>query len=501
MRGKIVLFFAVYSLFIGVATVLYYVNILAIDKKLVTMEKFDDLGNNILELRRYEKNFIYYKDVSTQNEIGTYLSKIDSAAVNLGEDIQRVLSEDLYRAFRKNLTQYEGVLEKQMQLVKAGGQRIDVQSIRVSGKVLVDFSHTLIQAKRQRIKKALRRMLTIPVALLASFAAFFIMTFHLVVKGILNPLRVIQRATRDVVKGTFTPIPYRREKQDEVSELIVAFDKMVQELDSSQDQLLQSRKMAAIGTFTSGIAHELNNPLNNISLTAESLLLEHDHTADAATNEMVKDILIQAERAGQVVRNLLEFSRKEHESLSELSINEVIDSTVSLLKNQIKISGIELKQDTADELPPIRGKRRDLQQVFLNILLNAVQAMEGTPKGGSIYIRSRPGPEGYVRTDISDTATGIKPSDMEHIFDPFYTTKPVGHGTGLGLSLVYGIIKAHGGHIEVKSEEGKGTTFLVYLPTAKPEDKGQELGSDGDRSGSILRKGETAALDKRENPL
>jgi two-component system NtrC family sensor kinase len=107
--------------------------------------------------------------------------------------------------------------------------------------------------------------------------------------------------------------------------------------------------------------------------------------------------------------------------------------------------------------------------------------MEGKPKGGSISIRSQPGPKGYVRTDISDTGTGIKPADMEHIFDPFYTTKPVGHGTGLGLSLVYGIIKAHGGHIEVKSEVDKGTTFLVYLPTATPEEKGEELGWKGDR--------------------
>jgi two-component system NtrC family sensor kinase len=481
IRGKITLFFAVYYLFIGVATVLYYVNILAIDKKLVIMGKFDDLGNDILELRRYEKNFIYYKDVSNQNQIATYLSKIDSAAMNLGDDIKRVLDEDRYQEFRDSLTQYESVLAKEMLLVKAGAKEIDVQTIRVKGKALVDFSQTLIQAKRQRIKKALRGMLSIPVALLAAFAAFFVMTFHLVVKGILNPLRIIQRATEDVVRGTFTPIPYPKEKEDEVSDLIAAFDKMVQELDSSQDQLLQSRKMAAIGTFTSGIAHELNNPLNNISLTAESLLLDHRHTPEAETNAMLKDILIQAERAGLVVRNLLEFSRKEHEALAELSINEVIDSTVSLLRNQIKISGIELKVDPAGALPPIRGKRRDLQQVFLNILLNAVQAMEGKPKGGSISIRSQPGPKGYVRTDISDTGTGIKPADMEHIFDPFYTTKPVGHGTGLGLSLVYGIIKAHGGHIEVKSEVDKGTTFLVYLPTATPEEKGEELGWKGDR--------------------
>jgi two-component system NtrC family sensor kinase len=251
-------------------------------------------------------------------------------------------------------------------------------------------------------------------------------------------------------------------------------------LDSKQEQLLQARRMASIGTFTSGIAHELNNPLNNISLTAESLLVDHDHTSEAETKEMIKDILVQADRANQVVRNLLEFSRTDREPLAELSIKDVIERAVNLVTNQIKISGIKLKVDTADGLPRIRGKPLDLQQAFLNILLNAIQAMEGRPKGGGISIRLQLAPEGYIRTDISDTGTGIKSADMEHIFDPFYTTKEVGHGTGLGLSLVYGIIKAHGGHIEVKSEVGKGSTFLVYLPTARPEGKGQEPPWEGD---------------------
>jgi two-component system NtrC family sensor kinase len=181
---------------------------------------------------------------------------------------------------------------------------------------------------------------------------------------------------------------------------------------------------------------------------------------------MIHDILHQADRAGQVVKNLLEFSRTEKPFLTQLSVKEVIQGTVRLVKNQIMVKGVQLETEIADDLPAIRGKRQDLQQAFLNIILNSIQAME---KGGLISIRAGQAQGGYIRVAIRDTGTGIKPGDLEHIFDPFYTTKPVGEGTGLGLSLTYGIIKTHGGYIEVKSEVGKGTTFFIHLPVAGSE--------------------------------
>ena len=188
-------------------------------------------------------------------------------------------------------------------------------------------------------------------------------------------------------------------------------------------------------------------------------------------DDLIQDILTQADRASQVVKNLLEFSRTEKPFLRTLTISEVVDRTLKLIKNQIMITGIELEKEIPDNLPPIKGKRQDLEQVFLNILANGIQAM---PNGGKLAIRVGSGPDGYIRTDFSDTGNGIKPSDIEHIFDPFFTTKEVGKGTGLGLSLVYAIVKNHGGYIEVKSEVQKGTTFSIYLPIAKDEEQGVE---------------------------
>jgi signal transduction histidine kinase len=246
---------------------------------------------------------------------------------------------------------------------------------------------------------------------------------------------------------------------------------MAKQLETKQEQLLQSRKMASIGTFTSGIAHELNNPLNNISLTAESLMEDFTEMTKEEASEMMMEILAQADRASQVVKNLLEFSRTERPVLLELSINDVLDRTIKLIKNQIMVTGIQLKRENSKNLPLIQGRNQDLQQVFINILLNSIQAMKDLSGENIITIRTGPGPDGYIRIDFSDTGIGIKPENMKHIFDPFFTTKPVGRGTGLGLSLVYGIIRTHGGYIEVKSEINKGTTFSIYLPITVNEEE------------------------------
>lgn len=241
---------------------------------------------------------------------------------------------------------------------------------------------------------------------------------------------------------------------------------MAQELESRQEQLLQSRKLASIGTFISGIAHELNNPLNNISLTAETLQIVCSEMNNPEINELLQDILSQAERASQVVKNLLEFSRREKPNLRNLSVPELIDNTLNLVKNQVMITGIEVVKNVPVGLPLIKGKKQNLEQAFLNIITNAIQAM---PDGGCLTIQAQRDTRGYVRIDITDTGVGIDPSNMEHIFDPFFTTKEAGSGTGLGLSLVYRIIRNHGGYIEVKSKLNKGTTFSIYLPIARDE--------------------------------
>ncbi|HHD64577.1 MAG TPA: two-component sensor histidine kinase, partial [Desulfobulbaceae bacterium] len=270
----------------------------------------------------------------------------------------------------------------------------------------------------------------------------------------------IRKATRDMAAGKFTPIHVPR-AHDEITNLIVSFNHMGEALKQKQDELLQSKKMASIGTFSSGIAHEINNPLNNISLSADTLLEEFDSMDEEEIKEILGDIMTQTERASKIVRNLLDFSRARATEMEPLHIDEVLQKTTKLIANELRIHKVALETKIADGLPVVHGDFQKLQQVFLNLIINAKQAIG---EYGRIFIEARLTDNDTIRVDLSDTGPGIDQEHLEQIFDPFFTTKEAGKGTGLGLSIVYGIVKKHGGYIEVASKVGEGTTFSVYLP-------------------------------------
>jgi two-component system, NtrC family, sensor kinase len=311
----------------------------------------------------------------------------------------------------------------------------------------------------------------IPLASIACLVLLVVIIFRFVTTGILKPLSLVESATEKVAKESFTPIAFDKDRKDEITRLIASFNRMVDELDSRQEQLVQSRKLASIGTLTSGIAHELNNPLNNISITAESMALNYLEMSRPQMYEMIDDILTQADRASQVVKNLLDFSRTQQSCLMDLDIGQVIDRTLTLIKNQLTVAQIRVEKRVSGDLPAVRGKQQELQQALLNILLNGIQAM---PEGGTVTVDAGCDPQGKIRIDITDTGSGITPDALKHIFDPFFTTKASGQGTGLGLSLVYSIIRSHGGNIKVRSEVGQGATFSIFLPVIDPKEVPEE---------------------------
>jgi two-component system, NtrC family, sensor kinase len=166
------------------------------------------------------------------------------------------------------------------------------------------------------------------------------------------------------------------------------------------------------------------------------------------------------------VRNLLDFSRTERPAFNALRPADIVRSTVSLIRNQVMLAGVNLEVDAPEELPAVTGNLRNLQQVFMNLLLNAIAA---TPAGGNIRVLAQDEPGDMVRLEVRDTGSGMSPETLQHIFEPFYTTKEVGRGTGLGLAVTYAIVKRHGGRIEAHSEPGQGSTFTVRLPKAPGE--------------------------------
>jgi PAS domain S-box-containing protein len=230
------------------------------------------------------------------------------------------------------------------------------------------------------------------------------------------------------------------------------------ELQQAQSQLVQSAKMAAIGELSAGVAHELNNPLTSVLGFAELLLRDRDQ--DDATTENLSIIVHEAHRARDIVRNLLDFSRQTESFQRKADINEALGETLNLLRRQLRINHIELKEDFAQNLPLLPLAVGRIKQVFLNLITNALYAM---PQGGTLTVSSRQVAD-EVAVRFADTGMGIPAQKLERIFEPFFTTKPVGQGTGLGLSVSLGIVQEHGGRITVESQVDEGSTFTVWFP-------------------------------------
>jgi len=260
-------------------------------------------------------------------------------------------------------------------------------------------------------------------------------------------------------------------------ELEQKVEERTQELRAAQAQLLQSEKLASIGQLAAGVAHEINNPMGVILGFAQGILKTLPQ--DAPLRKPLETIEKESLRCKYIVQNLLDFARRSEPTFRLTNINELIDASCGLVEHQTSLQNVRLVKGYDPALPSIMADPNQLQQVFINIILNAYQAM---PNGGILHITTRTeGPE--LQAIFTDTGTGIPPENVQHIFDPFFTTKEVGEGTGLGLSVSYGIIKAHGGNIEVESQMGKGTTFVIKLPLDKSKGVSSEPRS---RSGVAL---------------
>jgi len=239
-----------------------------------------------------------------------------------------------------------------------------------------------------------------------------------------------------------------------------------------EEQLQQREKLSSIGLLAAGVAHEVNTPLTGVSSYTQMLLgmLNENDPKHA----LLQKVRTQAERATNIVNNLLNFSRTGSATeFVEVDVARVLDDTLQLLEPQLRRSQIEIVRSYAPDAPEAYGNAGKLQQVFTNLILNARDAI---PDGGRIIVATETADDGSLIAEISDTGIGIAPENVAKIYDPFYTTKGVGQGTGLGLAVSYGIVQEHAGRITVDSTPGQGTTFRITLPTARVRARLQAVG-------------------------
>jgi len=470
IRKRIIIAAVIQAIIICVICFFGYVSFQAALAKLQAIEIIDDLNISLLEMRKAEKNYFLYKDLSSLDELVTIGQKrygvLEASRASLVSGLPGLSNKD-YGELLHNLRRYVELIQGAIQ-IKAIPPAQEGE-VRKLGHTLTEQSATLLRRERKSVNDIISYSI---ILLIASLGVVFIIQvvlwqyfFHFLIQEITIMEGMIKMVSegrlREVATRTFSP-------HNEIQVAVQAISDMARELEKREQELLQSGKLASLGVLISGVAHELGNPLNNISLIAQTYLSLYDLLGDDDKKNYMGDVYTQSERIKKIVENLLDFSRQKKQELHDVQLGDVVKHSLGLVANQLKISKVKQHLTIADDLPPVSVDAPQIQQVLVNLFINAIQAME---QGGELFIEVGLDREhDQVWVSVQDTGIGINKEILPNIFDPFFTTKST-KGTGLGLSVSYGIIQQHHGEISVESEEGKGTTFIVKIP-AQRQDKG-----------------------------
>lgn len=499
----------------------------------------NSLDSAILQ-RTAEKEIVthaYY--YSAENKVGLYLSvlkKIQDAGLNWSGYIEKVvlLDNEMVQQLKAQqgmdivffgpkgevfITSLPGEKFTQEQLskdflrgnnhffdVSVAGQSFGFISTVVSWggqKFLIAMG-----ASKNALAKSLSRVMTMLFIALAVLIICLLVFSYFFTQQIIQPLTKLVDALQKM-KTYSEPVSVETKSRTEIGLLTENFNEMSQtiygyrsdleakihdlekansEVQSTQNQLIQTAKLAGLGQLVAGVAHELNNPIGFVYSNMQHLreytdallgliqdLSKKNENADKLKQKYDFDFIARdlpklitsceegARRTRDIVTGLRTFSRSSDKDQKKFSVTDCIDSTLDLLRGAVKNQKIQIEKKYDPFIPLIVGNPNQVSQVFMNVISNAFQAIQGPAGLVNIEVRYHQ-QENLISTKVSDSGTGIKPEDLDKIFDPFYTTKDVGQGTGLGLSISYGIVKSHGGEIKVQSELGRGTTFEIIFP-------------------------------------
>ncbi|MBU0482220.1 MAG: hypothetical protein KKG47_14080 [Proteobacteria bacterium] len=438
-----------------------------IEGKIQHLELIDDLFGNILELRRFEKNYFLYGEQSDFKEALVYIGRAGSILQNYRGTLDRIIPIDTQIMLTGKLASYELRLRELNDLYQSN-KRLSKNSARLKetirkiGKDLTDNAEENSRRERVAVRDLLQtvRKILVAAAIFLLFMSFGIAT--LLGQRVVNSLKLLERYAEKISKEDFEEIR-STSMEEEIRSVLNAFNRMSRILKIRQHQLVQSEKLASLGTLLSGVAHELNNPLSNISTSAQILAEEIDHADKNYKKELLDQIEEQSDKARDIVRTLLEFSRVREYHPGEVNLKKLFEDTIVLIRGQVP-TDVVISLDCPEDLI-IEVDKQKLQQVFLNLLKNGIDAMG---RSGKLWISAHLLGDHESAEEleimIEDNGPGIEPENLKKIFDPFFSTKDVGHGSGLGLYITHDIVERHGGRINVNSQVNQGTTFTIWLP-------------------------------------
>jgi len=443
VRGRIAAGYVLsLSLLVLVAAILF-VHLLVVEDQVEYFFGVSRFFDTALEMRRYEKNYLLYRKGEDLQEAVRYA---DAAIAQMGGGPEGGEARRLHRPGRwwlpadplrlspeldpertvQLLLGYAALLRRAAEGGPGSAEAAAVEaSVREQGRRVTEIAERLAAVEGGNIQEMLRSTRRTLVLLVALFLV-----------GTALVARVILLTLREALQD-------RQEKA-------------------------QAERLAALGTALAGIAHEINNPLSNISTSAEILREENDRASPAERRELIDQIVAQTDRATDIIRSVLDFTRDTHLDRRHTNLLSAVRGSLILVSRDMP-AHVSVAVDVAPDLE-VQADKTQLEQAFVNLLSNAIHALRDGGRDGRISVSARPAGEGQVEISFRDSGSGIPASAVDRIFDPFFTTKDVGQGTGLGLYLTHQIVAHHGGSIRVESAAGEGTLFAIRLPGADARD-------------------------------
>lgn len=423
------------------------------------------LINNSFDLVDKFRSLVFKDEKINGSDLGT--TTIFLGDIRVSTNVRRLdgmravgtqVSEEVYQqVYERGKTWLDKAFVVNNWYLSAYGPLLDIEN-RAIGILYVG----ILEEKYNRI---LRNTAFYYLIIIAFTSVFAILLSIYIVNSVTKPAQQLILASREIIHGNYQKI--KIESQDEMAYLSNVFNNMVDAIlerdrqlkERTEKQIVKSAKLASLGRLASGIAHEINNPLTGI-LTYSSLLLEDLKGTDYG--EDIQIIVNEALRCRKIVKGILDFARETRLEKEMANINDVIRSSLGMLEKLANFQNVQINLELADDIPPISLDTTQMRSVINNLAVNAADAM---PEGGTLTIKTRCD-SGIKRViiEVSDTGIGISEENIGRVMDPFFTTKEIGKGTGLGLAMTYGIVNRHNGNIDIKSKVGEGTTFTITLP-------------------------------------
>ncbi len=478
LQAKILLVYLALAMLIVGLSAVALIELDRISDKAREGSKVAELADATLEMRRFEKNHFLYGQARDLVDHARFAARARELLRRDVAAIDSLAGAGATAELESDLVRYTVAMAAHAQ---APGDEAVADATRGLGKRVVTRGERLAVLERQSLNAALAAHQRNLLFWLALVALLLVLTGVLLARQVTRPLRDMETRMQAVASGHLARLTLDSAEREFVS-LAAAFNHVLDELERRRHTLLRAEKLASLGTLLSGVAHELNNPLSNISSSAQ-ILREDAGIEPTFQRQLIEDIDAETLRARRIVRALLDYAGDREFKPAPIALAELVEETLRFLKSK-RPPGVEIHLDIAADLS-VRGDRPRLQQVLLNLIVNAWDAMAEMGKvGGELLLAARAHVSGsrddlaiqagqcrpgvpVIDLRVADSGPGIPPELLSRVFDPFFTTKAIGHGSGLGLFIAFEIIEEHGGCISVANRPEGGAEFHIRLPAAE----------------------------------